>query len=246
LFHGHKIQTNTTTASSRAFEPVTVKRDAFQDVAAIKNDSSIIALANRYGTLVTPTEVAFEHGELADYWQWMRDDLQHAMVSLDPKRDLTALCAKINEQITLKDVDPEIVQLALRGRGVPFGVAPLQAVLIDGRICRRVVAPNLRTMLWLQFLAVAEGFTDLRHCAAPNCKRVLLVGGGAFRTNRGTCSEACKVALNVHLHTMAVRLHRQGLGLRAIMKRLKVEGWRPGKYSGRSPEQQIKQWLLKE
>ena len=89
--------------------------------------------------------------------------------------------------------------------------------------------------LWLQLADAIAGFQKFRLCENESCRKPMLVAaeGSGYRTNRKTCSNACRIRLYSGRKLEARRLHDKKVSVREIAKRLDTE------------VDQIKRWIAK-
>jgi hypothetical protein len=94
-----------------------------------------------------------------------------------------------------------------------------------------IVPRSLIGCLWLQLAGAIAELRKFRTC--DGCGKPMLVAseGSGFRTNRRTCSDACRVRLYARRKLEAQRLRREKLPLREIAKRLDIE------------VEQVKRWI---
>ena len=96
-----------------------------------------------------------------------------------------------------------------------------------------MVPKNLIGCLWLQLADAIAGFQKFRLC--ESCGKPMLVAaeGSGYRTNRKTCSNACRIRLYSGRKIEARQLRDQKLSVREIAKRLDTG------------VDQIKRWIAK-
>ena len=94
-----------------------------------------------------------------------------------------------------------------------------------------IVPSTLIGCLWLQLGDAIAGFQKFRLC--EGCKKPMLVAaeGSGYRTNRKTCSNACRIRLYSRRKLEARQLRDQKLSFREIAKRLDTE------------VEQVKKWI---
>jgi hypothetical protein len=139
--------------------------------------------------------------------------------------------------IASKQVDPELLNRFKPGDVEIPARLYLQAVV--NKNLKKLVAPNLLWMvpdrkrmglyivpdsligcLWLQLAGAIAELRKFRTC--EGCGKTMLVAseGSGFRTNRRTCSGACRVRLYARRKLEARRLRSEKLPLREIANRL--------------------------
>ena len=98
-----------------------------------------------------------------------------------------------------------------------------------------MVPSNLIGCLWLQLADAIAGFQKFRLCENESCRKPMLVAaeGSGYRTNRKTCSNACRIRLYSGRKLEARQLRDQKLSLREIAKRLDTG------------VEQVKRWIAK-
>ncbi len=98
-----------------------------------------------------------------------------------------------------------------------------------------MVPNNLIGSLWLQLADAIAGFQKFRLCENESCRKPMLVAaeGSGYRTNRKTCSNACRISLYSGRKVKARQLRDQKLSVREIAKRLDTG------------VEQIKRWIAK-
>jgi len=96
-----------------------------------------------------------------------------------------------------------------------------------------MVPSSLIGCLWLQLADAISGFQKFRLC--ESCRKPMLVAaeGSGYRTNRKTCSNACRIRLYSNRKIEARQLREKKLSIREIAKRLDTE------------VDQIKRWIAK-
>lgn len=98
-----------------------------------------------------------------------------------------------------------------------------------------MVPNNLIGCLWLQLADAIAGFQKFRLCENESCRKPMLVAaeGSGYRTNRKTCSNACRIKLYSNRKLEVRQLRDKKVSLREIAKRLDTE------------VDQIKRWIAK-
>jgi hypothetical protein len=98
-----------------------------------------------------------------------------------------------------------------------------------------MVPSTLIGCLWLQLADAIAGFQKFRLCENESCRKPILVAaeGSGYRTNRKTCSNACRIRLYSGRKLEARRLHDKKVSVREIAKRLDTE------------VEQIQRWIAK-
>jgi hypothetical protein len=83
-----------------------------------------------------------------------------------------------------------------------------------------IVPDTLIGCLWLQLADAIAGFQKFRLC--ENCRKPMLVAaeGSGYRTNRKTCSNACRIRLYSNRKIEARQLHDKKVSVPEIAKRL--------------------------
>ena len=96
-----------------------------------------------------------------------------------------------------------------------------------------MVPSTLIGCLWLQLADAIAGFQKFRLC--ESCRKPMLVAaeGSGYRTNRKTCSNACRIRLYSGRKLEARQLRDQKLSVREIAKRLDTG------------VEQVKRWIAK-
>jgi hypothetical protein len=111
------------------------------------------------------------------------------------------------------------------------------------------VPENLLGVAWLQFAEVINGNRPIRQCAACKSWIVISTEGSGNRSNRSTCSNACRMKVYYDRQLKARELSDQGLSIREIAKSLRadaksVRSWigvkRSGHQAGKSKTRQHK------
>jgi hypothetical protein len=89
--------------------------------------------------------------------------------------------------------------------------------------------------VWLQLADAVAGFQKFRLCENESCRKPMLVAaeGSGYRTNRKTCSNACRISLYSGRKARARELRDQKLSVREIAKRLDTG------------VEQVKRWIAK-
>jgi hypothetical protein len=97
-----------------------------------------------------------------------------------------------------------------------------------------MVPSSLIGCLWLQLADAIAGTQKFRLC--ESCKKAMLVAaeGSGYRTNRKTCSNACRISLYSGRKVKARQLRDQRLSVREIAKRLDTG------------VEQVKRWIAKD
>ena len=93
------------------------------------------------------------------------------------------------------------------------------------------VPEDLLGAVWLQFAEVINGNRPLRQCATCKTWIVISPEGIGKRSNRFTCSNACRMKVYYGRQMEARRLDRLGLSIREIAKILKAD------------HQRVRQWV---
>jgi hypothetical protein len=223
---------------TRATAPVIIEPNLYLEFSKLQpRERDILLFATRYGTLVTPPDMAAEHGEDTEVWYEAISAMHDAVNQLVAGK-LSALCETINQELSY----PHQPQFSSIEDPRTSGFTLPRATISGRRIQMRLVVPNLSVLLWLQLLDVVTRNPTARRCRAPRCGKWMIIGVGAHRAHRVTCSNTCKVAFSVGLRGRAIELHAHGKSDRAIVLRLRKEGWQP---TGK-PEQQIRKWTGRE
>jgi hypothetical protein len=103
------------------------------------------------------------------------------------------------------------------------------------------VPENLLGVAWLQLAEVINGNKPIRQCVA--CKTWIVISTEAVgkRSNRSTCSDACRMKVYYRRQLKACELKDQGLRIEQIAKRLRTTERRVGswleKHSGQNGRQ---------
>lgn len=82
------------------------------------------------------------------------------------------------------------------------------------------VPENLLGAIWLELAEVINGNKPLRQCAACKTWIVISTEGVGNRSNRFTCSNACRMKIYYQRKLEARRLRQQGLSVKQIAKSL--------------------------
>jgi hypothetical protein len=82
----------------------------------------------------------------------------------------------------------------------------------EGELTRVFLTENLLSNLWLQLAEAASGATRIRPCKNPKCKNLILIDprGAGKRSNRETCSDACRFAFYESRKEKAFQLWKTG------------------------------------
>jgi hypothetical protein len=99
------------------------------------------------------------------------------------------------------------------------------------------VPENLLGVVWLQFAEVINGNRPIRQCAACKSWIVISTERTGNRSNRSTCSNACRMKVYYGRQLKARELSERGLSIRQIAKSLRadeqsVRTWVDSKKSG--------------
>jgi hypothetical protein len=99
------------------------------------------------------------------------------------------------------------------------------------------VPENLLGVAWLQFAEVINGNKPIRQCAACKGWIVISTEGTGNRSNRSTCSNACRMKVYYGRQLKARELSERGLSIKQIAKSLRadeqsVHSWVGSKNSG--------------
>jgi hypothetical protein len=93
-----------------------------------------------------------------------------------------------------------------------------------------IVPDTLIGCLWLQLATALAEFRKFRLC--EGCRKPMLIApeGSGYRSNRKTCSNACRIRVYERRKVEARRLRGEKLSVREIAKRLdtgveQVKGW---------------------
>jgi hypothetical protein len=93
-----------------------------------------------------------------------------------------------------------------------------------------LVSDNLLGAVWLQFAELINGNKPLRRCAACQSWIVISTEGTGRRSNRSTCSNACRMKIYEQRKKEAQRLRQQGLSAREIARLLRADQERVRKW----------------
>jgi len=112
---------------------------------------------------------------------------------------------------------------------------------------RWYVRPNsLRGALWLQLLESLSTGHAPRQCeACDGWMSIRPEGPDGKRSNKRTCSPACRVRFHEQFRRRALELHNSGVTTKKIAETLRREGWRTNLSAPADPTEQIKKWINK-